>query len=77
MKKYWVQECRLLEIQKSNSWVKYYVSKEQKIAPATYQHHRSYNWDVYGEKAGGGLILRSEHRFKMFTMMGIATDVKS
>ncbi len=69
--------CRVLEIQKKNSRVIYYVSKEEKIAPATYQQHTSYNWDVYGEKAEGGLILRSEHRFKLFAMMGIATHLKS
>jgi len=69
------QQCRILEMQKGNSWVKYYVSTEMKIAPATYQKHRSYNWDFYGEKASGGLILRSEHRFKKFTMKGEATAV--
>jgi len=70
--------CRILEIQKKNSWLQYYVSKELKIAPATYLKHISYNWDFYGEKANGGLILKSEHRFKHFTMHGtaIAVNVK-
>ena len=68
--------CKILEMEKSNSRVKYYVSKELKIAPGTYKLHKSYNWDVYGEKAGGGLILKLEHRFKSFTMSGIATNVK-
>lgn len=68
------QSCMILEIQKKNSRVQYYVSKEMKIAPATYQKHKSYNWDFYGEKATGGLILKSEHRFKNFTMKGIATN---
>jgi hypothetical protein len=67
--------CRILEMQKKNSWVQYYVSNDLKIAPATYQRHRSYNWDVYGKKASGGLILKSEHRFKAFTMKGIAANV--
>ncbi len=71
------QDCDILEIQKKNSFVRYYVSKQNRIAPLTYQKHRSYNWDVYGEKANGGLILRSEHRFKNFTMNGIATSVKN
>jgi len=48
------QSCRILEIQKKNSWLKYFVSREMKIAPGTYQKHKSYNWDFYGEKAGGG-----------------------
>jgi hypothetical protein len=47
-----------------------------KIAPATYRHHISYNWDIYGDKANGGLILRSEHHFKYFTMNGIATAIE-
>lgn len=67
--------CRILEIQKGNSWVKYHVSRDLRIAPATYEKHRSYNWDLYGEKAEGGLILRSEHRFRHFTMKGEATAV--
>jgi hypothetical protein len=68
--------CKVLEMQKKNSWVRYYISTDLKIAPATYQKHRSYNWDIYGEKAEGGLILKSEHRFKLFTMSGIATGLK-
>jgi hypothetical protein len=68
--------CRVLEMQTTHSWVKYYVSREQMIAPGTYRRHRSYNWDVYGEKTGGGLILKSEHRFTNFTMQGIATGIK-
>ena len=69
------QKCKVLEMQKGNSWVRYHVSTEMRIAPATYQKHRSYNWDFYGEKAEGGLILRSEHRFKKFTMKGQATHI--
>jgi len=67
--------CKILEIQKKNSWLRYYVSNDLKVAPATYRRHASYNWDFYGEKANGGLILRSEHRFKYFTMKGIATTI--
>lgn len=67
------QKCKILEMQKSSSWVKYYVSTETKIAPLTYQYHRAYNWDFYGDKAGGGLILKLEHRFKRFTLHGVAT----
>lgn len=69
------QKCQILEIQKVNSWVKYHVSIELRIAPATFEKHKSYNWDFYGEKTRGGLILKSEHRFKYFTMKGVATAV--
>lgn len=69
--------CKILEIQKKNSWLRYHVSNELKIAPATYRQHISYNWDLYGDKASGGLILRSEHRFKYFTMKGIATAIEA
>ena len=68
--------CKILEIQKKNSWLQYYVSNDLKLAPGTYRKHVSYNWDYYGEKANGGLILRSEHRFKYFTMKGIATVIE-
>ncbi|HEX6846703.1 MAG TPA: hypothetical protein VF144_06980 [Chitinophagaceae bacterium] len=67
--------CRILEIQKKNSWLQYYVSNDLKLAPGTYRRHSSYNWDYYGEKANGSLILRSEHRLKYFTMKGIATSI--
>ena len=70
------QDCLVLELQKKNSWVKYYVSKEKKVSPSTYQKHKAYNWDIYGEKARGGLILKMEHRFKYFSMMGTATMIK-
>jgi hypothetical protein len=69
--------CRILELKKRNSSVVYYVTNAIRIAPATYQHHRSYNWDVYGEKTGGGLILKLEHRFRTFTMTGLATSLKN
>src|SRR5688572_37474 len=68
--------CKILEIQKKNSWLRYHVGNDLKIAPATYRQHISYNWDVYGDKANGGLILRSEHRFKYFTMKGTATAIE-
>ena len=35
--------CRILELQKKNSVVKYYVSTNLRIAPATYKLHKSYN----------------------------------
>ncbi len=67
--------CKILEVQKKNSWLQYYFSNDLKIAPATYRRHASYNWDFYGEKANGGLILKSEHRLKYFTLKGIATSL--
>lgn len=67
--------CKILEIQKKNSWLQYYVSNDLRIAPSTYNKHISYNWDFYGEKANGGLILKSEHRLKYFTLKGIATSL--
>jgi len=68
--------CKILEMQKAGSWVKYYVSTDLHIAPSTYNKHRSYNWDLYGEKTNGGLILQSEHRFKTFIMKGIVLGVE-
>ena len=68
--------CRILEIEKKGSSVKYYYATDLKIAPATYQKHVAYNWDLYGSKANGGLILKLEHRFKKFTMKGEAVVVR-
>ena len=60
--------CKILEVQ-------YYFSSDLTIAPATYNKHASYNSDFYGQKANGGLILKSEHRLKYFTLKGIATAI--
>lgn len=68
--------CRVIELQKSRSWVKYYFSKDLIMSPATYQNHKAFNWDGYGTQAGGGLILKLEHRFKLFTMKGVATRIE-
>ncbi len=68
--------CKVLEYQSKLFRTKYYVSKNLKIAPATYKKHRAYNWSFYGEKAGGGLILKIEHWFNKYYMYGIATSVK-
>jgi hypothetical protein len=65
--------CKILEVQKKNSWLQYYFADELKIAPTTYDKHASYNWDFYGEKANGGLILKSEHRLKYFTLKSLRT----
>ena len=67
--------CRILELQKKNSWVKYYYATDIRIAPATYKNHKAYNWDIYGMKAEGGLILKMEHRFNKFVMSGVINDL--
>ncbi|MFZ1527263.1 MAG: hypothetical protein WAT19_00805 [Ferruginibacter sp.] len=69
------QFCDVLEMQKKNSWVRYYVSRQLKLSPTGYNRHKSYNWDFYGEKTGGGLILKLEHRFANFTMKGEAASI--
>lgn len=67
--------CKILEYQSKRFWNRYFVSTDLKIAPGTYEKHLAYNWKFYGEKADGGLILKSEHRFKNYTMRGIATSL--
>lgn len=68
--------CKVLEVQKKNALLIYYFSTNMKMAPATYSQHRSYNWDFYGDKSEGGIILKSEIRFKDFTKKGIATEIR-
>ncbi|HMU47672.1 MAG TPA: hypothetical protein PKC72_14980 [Chitinophagaceae bacterium] len=68
--------CGIIEIQKTRSRVQYYFAKDLKMAPAIYKLHRAYNWDVYGAKTNGGLVLKLKHQFKTFTMTGIATAIK-
>ena len=69
------QACTVLEFQGKYFWNRYYVSKELKIAPSTYNQHKAYNWKFYGEETDGGLILKLEHRFKDFTMHGMVTQI--
>lgn len=67
--------CMVIEMQKKRSLVKYYYSNKLVMAPMTYNKHHAYNWDFYGSKTGGGLVLKVEHQFKDFTMTGVATNV--
>ncbi|MES2863986.1 MAG: hypothetical protein V4666_07700 [Bacteroidota bacterium] len=68
--------CKIVEYQTKYFWNRYYVSRDLKISPHTYQKHLAYNWSFYGDKANGGLILKLEHRFKNYTMKGIAVGIK-
>jgi len=67
--------CKVAELKKSRSSVLYYYTPELVMAPATYTRHRAYNWDRYGKETGGGLVLKLEHRFGVFTMTGTAQKV--
>jgi hypothetical protein len=69
------QECMVLEYQGKYFWNRYYVSAQSFLAPQTYQNHRAYNWQFYGEKSRGGLILKLEHRFEKYTMVGEAARI--
>lgn len=64
--------CRIVEMQKKTSLVKYHISRKLKANPLTYKNHKAYNWDIYGKAANGGVILKVEHIFKLFTLHGIA-----
>lgn len=68
--------CRIIEWQGKYFYNIFYVSTDIKIAPGTYKNHWAYNWKFYGEKANGGLILKSEHRFKNYTMKGVVVRIK-
>ena len=68
--------CRVIEFQTKRFWNRYYVSRDLKISPATYQKHKAYNLSFYGEQTGGGLILKLEHRFKNYTMKGVVTGIE-
>lgn len=68
--------CKIIEFQTKHFWNRYYVATDLKISPDTFINHKAYNWKFYGEKSNGGLILKLEHRFKKFTMKGIATSIE-
>ncbi len=67
--------CKVLEYQSKYFWNRYFVSTAHRLSPGSYQNHRAYNWSFYGEKTGGGIILKMEHRFGRYTMKGIALEV--
>lgn len=69
------QNCRVIEWQGKYFYNRFYVSASYRIAPATYNKHLAYNWKFYGEKTGGALILKTEHRFRNYTMKGIAVSI--
>lgn len=70
------QECMILEFQGKYFWNRYYISKETKLNPEVFENNNAYNWSFYGGKSNGGLILKLEHRFKDFTMKGVAVSVQ-
>ena len=67
--------CRVYELEGKYFRTRYYVSKELRIAPATYRKHLAYNWSAYGEHTDGALILGLEHEFKQFRMKGVAVSI--
>lgn len=67
--------CKIIEWQGKYFYNKFYVATDLNISPATYKKHLAYNWKFYGEKTEGGLILKSEHRFKNYTMKGVAVSI--
>ena len=69
--------CFTIEWQGKYFWNKYWVASDLRIAPGTYEKHLAYNWQFYGKKTGGGVILKLEHRFKNYTMHGIATSIET
>jgi hypothetical protein len=69
--------CRIIKCQGKYFYNIFYVATELKMSPGTYKNHVAYNWKFYAEKTGGGIVLKSEHRFKNYTMKGIAVNIQS
>ena len=70
------QKCKIIEWQGKYFYNIFYVSTDMQISQTTYKNHVSYNLKFYGEKSKVILILKSEHRFKNYTMKGIAVSMK-
>ena len=69
------QDCMIVEFQTPNVYTRYHVSKSVFLAPDTYQKHLAYNWSLYGEQGKGGIILKAEHFFSNFTMIGEVSKI--
>lgn len=67
--------CLILEFESNNFHTRYWVNNDLRITPATYKQHTAFNWRFYGEKTNGALILKTEHRFKNYTMVGTAVAI--
>jgi len=63
LKLYVPPHASILEIQGKYFFTRYYVSRDVKTSPFTWQKHKAYNWSFYGDVAEGGLILKLKHRF--------------
>ncbi len=70
-------DCSILEFTGRYFATRYWVSKRFILSPAVYNRHNAYNWRFYAEHSGGGLILKLEHRFKQYTMHGVARKIVS
>lgn len=68
------EPCDRLEMTCANASHTYWVARNVKAHPGSYERHEAYNWKEYGTAAKGGIILMNEHRFTKFTMRGIATN---
>jgi len=68
--------CEVLEFQGMYALNRYYVTKALILDPRCYQDHAAYNWAFYTEQTNGGLILRVEHEFPDFTMIGVAEKIR-
>ncbi len=69
------QACMIVEYQTVNVYTRYHVSKEVFLAPDVYQKHLAYNWSLYGQQGKGGIILKAEHFFDQFTMIGEVSKI--
>ncbi len=67
--------CKVLEFQTTRALNRYYVSTTTPYHPDSYRHHKAYNWSFIGAQAEGGIVLKVEHHFGAYTMIGIATAV--
>lgn len=65
----------ILEFSTPNATHRFYYSLQHKTAPYNSDKHAAHNWKFYKEKAGGGVLLKTEHIFKDFTMTGIARRI--
>ena len=71
------QKVKILEFDSKYATNRFFYSLTHKVAPFNYDKHLAYNWKFYKEKTNGGVLLKVEHIFKKFTMIGIATKIEA
>ena len=70
------KDCLIVYQENDYAKSKHYFSKNLKINPDIYLNHKAYQWDELMKNGNGGLVLRSEHSYKDYTLIMEFDEIK-